>query len=40
MRVSEAMTRDVCVCDPEEIVRACAAAMASNDIGALAVAEN
>lgn len=40
MRVSEAMTRDVCVCHPLESIRDCAAAMARNDIGALPVAEN
>lgn len=34
------MTRDVCVCGPEETIRDCAAAMARNDIGALPVAEN
>jgi CBS domain-containing protein len=39
MRVSEAMTRDVRVCSPEERVRDCAAAMAKNDIGVLPVAE-
>ena len=40
MQVSEAMTRDVCVCGPEERIRDCAAAMARNDIGVLPVAEN
>jgi CBS domain-containing protein len=40
MRAGEAMTRDVCVCAPEEAIRDCAAAMARNDIGALPVAEN
>jgi CBS domain-containing protein len=40
MRVSEAMTRDVYVCRPEESIRDCAAAMARNDIGAIPVAEN
>jgi CBS domain-containing protein len=40
MRVSEAMTRDVCVCSPGESIRECAKAMATNDIGALAVAED
>jgi CBS domain-containing protein len=40
MRVSEAMTRDVRVCGPEEPIVDCAKAMASNDIGALPVAEN
>jgi CBS domain-containing protein len=40
MRVSEAMTRDVCVCGPDERIRDCAAAMARNGIGVLPVAEN
>jgi CBS domain-containing protein len=40
MQVSEAMTRDVCVCSPDETIRDCARAMASNDIGVLPVAEN
>jgi CBS domain-containing protein len=40
MRVDEVMTRDVCVCHPEESIRECAAAMARNDIGAMPVAEN
>jgi CBS domain-containing protein len=40
MRVSEAMTRDVCVCGPGESIRDCAAAMARNDFGAIPVAEN
>ena len=40
MQVSETMTRDVCVCGPEERIRDCAAAMAKNDIGMLLVAEN
>jgi CBS domain-containing protein len=34
------MTRDVCVCGPAESVADCARAMATNDIGALPVAEN
>lgn len=34
------MTRDVCVCRPDEPIRDCATAMARNDIGAIAVAEN
>ena len=40
MRVSEAMTRDVCVCRPDESVCDCAKAMVRNDVGALPVAEN
>ncbi|MGQ0544618.1 MAG: CBS domain-containing protein [Betaproteobacteria bacterium] len=40
MRVSEAMTRDVCVCSPDEGIGDCALAMARNDVGALPVAEN
>src|SRR5919109_760206 len=40
VRVSDAMTRDVFVCGPEESIRDCAAAMARNDIGAIPVAEN
>src|SRR5919109_3815351 len=40
MRVSEVMTRDVCVCGPAESIRECAKAMAQNDIGSLPVAEN
>jgi CBS domain-containing protein len=40
MRVSEAMTRDVCVCSPADSICDCAKAMARNDIGALPVAEN
>lgn len=40
MRVSEVMTRDVCVCSPGETIRDCANAMAKNDIGVLPVAEN
>lgn len=40
MKVNELMTRDVCVCTPEETIGDCAAAMARNDIGALLVAEN
>ena len=40
MRVSEAMTRDVCVCSPGDTIRDCAAAMARNDVGMLPVAEN
>jgi CBS domain-containing protein len=40
MQVSEAMTRDVCVCSPEETIRDCAKAMAINDIGMLPVADN
>jgi CBS domain-containing protein len=39
MRVSDAMTREVRVCGPNESVRDCAAAMVHNDIGALPVAE-
>jgi CBS domain-containing protein len=39
MRVSEAMTRDVCVCHPAESIAACAQAMARNDIGVLPVAD-
>ena len=34
------MTRDVCVCTPQDSLRECAAAMARNDVGALPVAEN
>src|SRR5437764_1499978 len=40
MQVSEAMTRDVCVCGPEQTIRECAAAMVRNDIGMLPVADN
>jgi CBS domain-containing protein len=40
MRVSEAMTREVCVCGPEESICDCARAMLRNDLGALPVAEN
>lgn len=40
MQVNELMTRDVCVCTPEDSLRDCAAAMARNDVGALPVAEN
>jgi CBS domain-containing protein len=40
MRVSDAMTRDVRVCGPEETLSECAEAMARNDIGVLPVAEN
>ena len=40
MRVSEAMTRDICVCGPDESIRDCAQAMRRYDIGALPVAEN
>jgi CBS domain-containing protein len=40
MRVSEAMTRDVCVCSPGQTIRDCASAMAKNDIGVLPVADN
>lgn len=40
MRVSDAMTRDVCVCGPDETIRDCAAAMARSHIGVLPVAEN
>lgn len=40
MRVSEAMTRDVCVCGPGETIRDCAKAMAANAVGVLPVAEN
>ena len=40
MRVNEAMTRDVCICSPDEPIRDCAAAMARNDVGVLPVAEN
>src|SRR5262249_38738146 len=40
MRVSEAMTRDVCVCGPEETIAECARAMARNNIGAIPVAED
>jgi CBS domain-containing protein len=40
MRVSEVMTRDVCVCSPGQTLRDCAEAMARNDIGVLPVAEN
>lgn len=40
MQVSEAMTRDVCVCSPGESIGDCAMAMGRNDIGMLPVAEN
>jgi CBS domain-containing protein len=40
MRAGEAMTRDVQVCGPADSIRACAAAMSKNDVGALPVAEN
>lgn len=40
MRVSEAMTRDVRVCDPGQSIRDCAKAMAEMDAGVLPVAEN
>ena len=40
MQVSEAMTRDVCACSPEQTIAECAEAMARNDIGLLPVAEN
>lgn len=40
MRASEVMTRDICVCQPEETLHDCARAMATNDVGALPVADN
>jgi CBS domain-containing protein len=40
MRVSEAMTRDVCVCSPGETIAECARAMARSDIGVIPVAED
>jgi len=40
MRVSDAMTRDVHVADPQETIRKAAQAMASLDVGALPVGEN
>jgi CBS domain-containing protein len=40
MKVSECMTRDVCIVDPEQPVRMAAKAMAELDAGALPVGEN
>lgn len=40
MNVSEAMTRDVCVCRPGDTIRACAEAMSRNDLGAVPVAQD
>lgn len=40
MRVSEAMTRDVCVCGPGETIADCARAMAQSDIGAIPIADD
>jgi CBS domain-containing protein len=34
------MTRDVCVCSPQQAIRDCAKAIAMNDIGMLPVADN
>lgn len=34
------MTRDVCVCGPQQTIRDCARAMAANDIGVLPVAQD
>jgi CBS domain-containing protein len=40
MKVNEAMTRDVRVCDPGHSIRDCAKTMAEIDAGALPVGEN
>jgi len=40
MKVSEAMTRDVCVASPDETIRQAAKTMASLDAGVLPVGEN
>lgn len=40
MRVSEAMSRDVRICDPSHTIRDCARVMAEIDAGALPVGEN
>jgi CBS domain-containing protein len=40
MRVSEAMSRDVRICDPSHTIRDCAKVMAEIDAGALPVGEN
>ncbi|TAK83582.1 MAG: CBS domain-containing protein [Betaproteobacteria bacterium] len=34
------MTRDVCVCGPQQTIRDCARTMAANDIGVLPVAQD
>ncbi len=40
MKVSEAMSRDVCIANPDETLQIAARAMASIDAGALPVGEN
>jgi CBS domain-containing protein len=40
MKVSEAMSRDVRVCNPEHSIRECAKTMAEIDAGAIPVGEN